>query len=516
MNYSNSEWREREDWINSLDLELALRQLRARDLVEEWVPDLLRYEDQLSDAPGVIERARHRLRVGGYDAPRDVEVPKTAFSSRAGRIISLEERVAYHAVVASFAPLIDQSIGPEVHSARLTMRSRLAPNPKYLTKHGIGQWTHWVHGVRNRLRQGHHWLVCTDLTTYFDTIQFAALEATLADIGIRPMQRQVLLGMLEQWSPHQGVGLLQGPDVSRVLGNLYLQPVDRALDGGSFSYSRFMDDVRITAESKVDAIRGLHQFELACRARGLIVSVSKTAIHRVPEALEVDSDAQRRLVQYFWSTNRRRETGQLLREMVRQALSKPLAPDARSIRFGLGRLIRLRDDDTLGLLLENLDSLAPVAGVVGHYLSMHVHVPGVLEGIRNFISSDASVAHPYLVFHLLAAAAHAGTMPGAWRDTLESEIGQSRSSDVRAAAAMLLATCDPDGAQARLKDSLSYDDNVFSRGCLIGIRQGGRWTAAVEGLVAHDTELSRTAVHLRAAKSIPSLVDRRARFSLPR
>ncbi|XVA02863.1 helix-turn-helix domain-containing protein [Prescottella equi] len=52
-----------------LDLDLALRQVELLDLVEEWVPDILRHEDQLTNRRNVLDGAGRRIATGTFDPP---------------------------------------------------------------------------------------------------------------------------------------------------------------------------------------------------------------------------------------------------------------------------------------------------------------------------------------------------------------------------------------------------------------------------------------------------------------
>ncbi len=122
----------------SVNLDEALTHLQHRDLRSLWVPDILNYEDALTDRVTLLAAAAVKLATPGPFEPMTViEVPKTAFSTRPGADFALEDRLAFHAAVAACAPRIDALLDDAVYSARLSS------NPRYLNKNGRDQWLAW-------------------------------------------------------------------------------------------------------------------------------------------------------------------------------------------------------------------------------------------------------------------------------------------------------------------------------------------------------------------------------------
>ncbi len=146
--------------LGDIDCGRAMQHVRALDLREEWIPDVLRHEDQLADAAHILSNAERRVKHHDFGASIGVEIPKTPFFSRSGQLLSLEDRIALHSVVALFADTVEEELEKVVYSARLATRGR------YFTRKGITQWNKWLSYVSGQLRRS-PWMIKTDITAYF-------------------------------------------------------------------------------------------------------------------------------------------------------------------------------------------------------------------------------------------------------------------------------------------------------------------------------------------------------------
>jgi hypothetical protein len=102
---------------------------------------------------------------------------------------------------------------------------------------------------------GSGFALSADIASYFvyvdvDELERRLLVATSADLAVRDLG-----DLLRAWQ-HLGVrGLPQGVPPSSTLGNLYLHPVDRALDAWGVEYRRYMDDLWVFTSSFAEARR---------------------------------------------------------------------------------------------------------------------------------------------------------------------------------------------------------------------------------------------------------------------
>ena len=75
--------------------------------------------------------------------------------------------------MASCAPRIESLLTDAVYSARLSSHAR------YLNKNGRDQWLAWRRETIRLIGEGYVWLVRTDLTSYFDSIEHRLLFADI-------------------------------------------------------------------------------------------------------------------------------------------------------------------------------------------------------------------------------------------------------------------------------------------------------------------------------------------------
>ena len=257
-----------------LDISSAIRHVAKLDLVEEWIPDVLRHRDQLADREGLVAEVSDRLLRNEWDRAVDVAIPKNPFFSRSAQSISLRDKVAYHALVATVANEIDRQLPDAVYSARLS-----EDGSEYFTKRGTSQWNKWRRRVREALGDDEQrWLIKSDLTAYFDCIRHDFLLQDVSALGAPAKTINSLGAAFERWSVVEGQGLTQGPDASRILGNLFMLPVDTLMIDRGYQYFRYMDDIRIVAETKSEAVRAMRLFEAESKKRGLIASPAKTEL----------------------------------------------------------------------------------------------------------------------------------------------------------------------------------------------------------------------------------------------
>ena len=156
--------------------------------------------------------------------------------------------------------------------------------------------------------------------------------------------------MLSEWSSIPGVGLPQGPDAARLLANLYLVPVDEAMSDGPWLYSRYMDDIRVLAATKGEAVRAVHKLEVECRRRGLVLSAAKTKLMHGEQARIELGDSELDAVQYLFESHRA-SSAQEFRRILNTAISEEGNLDGRRARFSLWRLQELRNRDVLPAVL---------------------------------------------------------------------------------------------------------------------------------------------------------------------
>lgn len=491
----------------SIDWDASLKYVRNTDLSELWVPDVLRHEDLLSSSAAVIARAQSIVERAAPGVARVVDVDQSPMLSRVGTLLDLADRVAYQAVVGSFADRIDSQLAASVYSARLSTSGG------YFTKQSRRQWVTWRRLVRSQLGETDQWLVKTDLTAFFETVPHGRLVAEVEALNVEAAIITPLREMLRLWGNDRNTGLPQGPNASRVLANLYMLPVDRAMLQSGWSYSRFLDDVRVVVPTKSEGNRAIRQFQRECRARGLLVSTPKTKLLHGEEARDdVNANQDLELAAYLTSLPNSSEARKALKRILRNALKAEAGIDDRRARFSLWRLTLLREARTLNLVLGRLGDLAPVASVVAAYLRPFITRKQVLDGLTAYLESETENHSSHLCTWLFATMLeHPGGMPDAWADEAGRRVKDRNEPEfLRAIAAVVFLRAgrpaDVDWVKADIQRE--HDPEVL-RGYAVGLHWAHALDKTTQRHLATRSAATATAIeYLQGRNRLPSLVSK--------
>jgi excisionase family DNA binding protein len=495
--------------LPAVDLTKSLRELEHRDLVDVWVPDILAFEDMLADRASVMSEASMRLwNSGPFEAVVEVEVPKTPFFSRPASMPTLPDRLAYHAAVGSFAERVDGLLSERVYSARLSK------DPDHLLLNGRDQWLRWNQAVIDSLDAGFLWMVKSDVTAYFDNIEHRLLFGDIDALNPDPRIASALKRMLGSWASVPGRGLPQGSDVSRVLGNLYLVPVDDAMRTGDWSYFRYMDDFRVLGRSRAEVQAGVRVLERECRKRGLTLSTHKTAL-LVGTAAKADlEESELDEAQYWMDIGNDAEARRRLRNILKSSLARVGNLDDRRARFSLWRLWRLRDHHEMGRVLENIERLGPVAPIVVQYLRPFLSRKRVQNGVEAFLMdrerNTSSFVSTWLLGLLIESQSNSRAVLAYARDIC---INRNEPAFHRAVAASVLALGGRPSDISWLRSALGteYDPSII-RAFLVALARVSALTRDAQRLaVTRWPEAERTVQYLGGRTSLPSLVYRTTR-----
>jgi hypothetical protein len=476
------------------------------DLSELWVPDVLRWADHLATPQSIIIEATARATTGRCDAASELDVPKTPVLTRPAALLSLEDRVAYQAVVASLIPLIEGALSSRVFS------SRVAPKGAYFFKKSTQQWVLWHRSIRKEVQSAGPWVARSDLTAFFEHVDHAILLSELSSSGAPSQSVAVLRDFLGMWSRTPGRGLPQGPNASRALGNFYLAAVDEIMLNNGVNYWRYMDDVMIVATSKASAIAGMRLFERQCRQRGLTLSGHKTELLSGPDAVKAGSAPERDAAQYLMDSRQEREARRALRRILKASMKSDGQVDVGGATFSLWRLAQLVDRTPLGKVLDRLEDLGPVARIGAAYLRLFLSRPEVETGLSAFLTDADRNASPVTESWIYACMVeHPGSLPGPWV-TRAHAVTQDRNGltfhRTLAAGVMSLGKNPADIAWLKRELRREYDPEML-RAYLVALARAGeldRVTAAAARV--RTPSLTPTITYLANRSSLPSLVWR--------
>lgn len=134
------------------------------------------------------------------------------------------------------------------------------------------------------LKAGYTCVVDADLKAYFDSIPHELLmqelrryiaDGRVLDLIERFLGQDVMEG-LSRWTPEKGTP--QGAVISPLLANLYLHPVDVAMEAAGYQMIRYADDFVIMCRDETEARNALHQVQQLITERGLVLHPEKTRV----------------------------------------------------------------------------------------------------------------------------------------------------------------------------------------------------------------------------------------------
>lgn len=159
--------------------------------------------------------------------------------------------------------------------------------------------------MRFELSSAHHWVVTTDIATFFDNVRHAYLRNIISSFdGQHEVILDILIGILDElnWSPdylpssHIGLPQVQF-DAPRLLAHIYLFEIDAYLkERCKDHFVRWVDDMTIAVESREHAKTILRDLDTILQIRGLRLNSGKTKILSASEASEFFHQKENRAI----------------------------------------------------------------------------------------------------------------------------------------------------------------------------------------------------------------------------
>jgi hypothetical protein len=288
--------------------------LAHADSRDDFVADPVGYEDlganlasRLAYLLREISHERYRPRY-----PVHVDVPKSGLSVRPGTVLPMEEAALLHAITYLIAPRLDRHLSSSVYSFRLQRDwQRRVKKGRSMFREGDAElpflrhttirkidplepwYLAWPEFDRERValvrKKGYTHLTRTDISAFFENIDLGVLEAQLrALLPKEPLTIALLMRILGSWTHTTsagtpiGRGIPQGNDVSSFLANLYLLPLDRALNSfcrrNEAVWLRYVDDVEVYSKTDRQAREVVLVVNESLRRLWLNLQGSKTEV----------------------------------------------------------------------------------------------------------------------------------------------------------------------------------------------------------------------------------------------
>jgi len=223
------------------------------------------------DAGKRITQLHEQLRTEAYEprAVRRVLIPKGSSGElRPLGIPSVSDRIVQTALRYVIEPIFEKKFSGCSYGFR----------PKRGAKDALRE-------VQGHLDAGYVWVVDVDIQRYFETIPHARLmqeiEAEIADRRVlKLIEAYLKQGVLEGTKSYGALeeGTPQGSVISPLLANIYLHPVDVAMETEGYGLVRYADDCVVMCRTQAEAERALARIRELIETRGLTLHPEKSRL----------------------------------------------------------------------------------------------------------------------------------------------------------------------------------------------------------------------------------------------
>lgn len=343
-------------------------------------------------------------------------IPKPNVGFRAVTQLDPLDTIILNATAYEAAPQVESFRIPRDN--HIACSYRLEPQPNgVLFATGYG-WENYHQESRRQISLEHvtH-VVCADIADFYNQLYHHRIENALESSGVTPWRSKNIENMLLSLTANTSRGLPIGPSFSAVLSEATLADVDSFMQRKGFTHTRYVDDFRIFARSKREALNALHDLtEYIHNTHRLSLQGSKTKIltknefteNELYDPSEAEKDAQRRMVadhiSYISGYSQpfdELETIEIPDELDIETVSSVLLElydeaTTETLRAGLARHVlrramALRVRSLVEIVINNLENTLPVFPDVINYLIRVTNARNAAligERLQRFISES--------------------------------------------------------------------------------------------------------------------------------
>jgi len=216
---------------------------------------------------------------------RVIDIPKPDWHYRPGNVLALEDNLIYSALLLDMCNNIKKHIGWSEGKCRCSNILKESNLEKGWVKFVLNGWNFFREKSLQLLGNNCEYVVFTDIAAFFEHISIQKLTEDLEALGAQIPSTKLLNKCLNRWAGTRGRGIPQGFTTSNILGEVYLNTIDKRLASEGICHLRYVDDIRIFCKDKKEAIKALHCLIKILRKKGLNLQTSKSKIVRKNTAI---------------------------------------------------------------------------------------------------------------------------------------------------------------------------------------------------------------------------------------
>lgn len=254
----------------------------SKDVKDDFYPDPIGWKDINKYQQSYLDRIQHRIFQFDNVAKIMEYVPQKSGLLREAIWLHPAHRILYLAILHRFASRLDAKMLSSVYSYR-------CDNQKDTTKHPfsktIDRWKDFHNDFRRAaLDSSTGAILVTDLASYYDHINIEELGDRIESVlgsNVNNADKEVItfLVQLLKFCGYKGYGIPQNYDPSSFFGSLYLHNIDHEMvNNRRYKYFRWVDDIRIVASNRKQALRALHDLQEQLAHHRLFLATDKTNI----------------------------------------------------------------------------------------------------------------------------------------------------------------------------------------------------------------------------------------------
>lgn len=481
----------------SLNIEKAIKRVKL-DLKDDWFQDPLKYEDILNIEFVLKKLSKYDGKMDEYRAGKaiHIDIPKPGFTIRYSSETDIIDRVIFQALVDVIAEDLDKLHSNHIYSHRVNTKRE---DEKYFFRYAIEEWRKFITDTSLELGADNNVLLLTDLTNFYENIGIKDLKDVF-DLFSPTDEKandyktcvEMLKSILESWCERNTKrGIPQNRDASSFIANIFLHPVDDAMQKAGYKYFRYMDDIRIICKTKFEAKKALKYLILELRKKGLNVNSKKTNIFDYDNANDrkeiedsfKNSDKKIDQIEAFLKSRNARDI-QIAIPMLRAKVLSLIDNDNtldREFRYCINRLERIARNENLAekidfnpitkRILNELIDQPWSTDTFARYLSSVKLAADDIQIIKNLLLDNAKNIYEWQSFYLWCLLTRHQFKDDELIKTARNNIENQYDIPTTAASCLYLGVNgDPNDKKFIAENFKKFGDHLTQRFALIAVK----------------------------------------------